>query len=163
MKEFLKFTFAPWEGRSDEVRPTTWKLYCFLLVIPFTAIFHHVIFFRPTCMLNPFGKSYADIAVISKWLVNDPSIYCAALAFVFVFFLGKKSKLVISLSRSFFLAFLPLSFWIWDIPFTGRVICDNFHDDQIMIFGSVPLRTRYFYMLGVALGVVFTTKRLFKK
>ena len=35
-----------------------WAIACALLTLPFAAILHHAVFFRPTCMLNRFGPEY---------------------------------------------------------------------------------------------------------
>jgi hypothetical protein len=34
-----------------------------------------------------------------------------------------------------------LSIWIWDIPWTGRIICEGMHD------GRAALRTRHLYLV----------------
>ena len=62
-----------------------------------------------------------------------------------------------------FLSFLPLSIWIWDIPFSGRYICSNFHDAQVMIAGVIPLTTKYFYALGIVLYLALTAYLFQKK
>jgi hypothetical protein len=114
-----------------------------LATIPLTAIFHHAIFYRPTCMLNCFGQDY-HIGVVLSWLRNDPSLPLALLAAIVVWVAGLYLSQIRPWVFAFFLAFLPLSIWIWDIPFTGRLVCYTFHD------GKTLIHSRHLYIFGIA-------------
>lgn len=118
-------------------------------VFPISALLHHAVFYRPTCMLNPFGEDYY-IEVIIKWLSNDPSLFLALLISIFLYILAGRVKLAHSAVVALVIAFLPLAIWIWDIPYTGRVICDLLHD------GKTFMHTRYLYVAGaIAWAVLF--------
>lgn len=121
-----------------------WLLIALLTIIPLAAIFHHAIFFRPTCMLNPFGPEYSP-EVIATWLRNDPSISLAIIGALMLYALGLYLPILRLWVLAFVIAFLPLSVWIWDIPFTGRAICHLFHD------GRTPIRTRHLYITGAVM------------
>jgi hypothetical protein len=55
-------------------------------------------------------------------------------------------------------AFAPLSIWIWDIPFTERIVCKIFHDGRFSVLGYT-LRTTTWYIAGTIAyaGLVFTS------
>ena len=55
-----------------------WVLLCGLAYFPIAAILHHGVFFRSTCMLNPFGPDYS-LDTLAHWLSNDPSPFVAAI------------------------------------------------------------------------------------
>jgi hypothetical protein len=59
------------------------------------------------------------------------------------------------------ISFMPLAIWIWDIPFTGRVICHHAHDDRLQVFGWA-VTSRHFYCLGVIVFVGSTIMTLRK-
>jgi hypothetical protein len=124
--------------------------YCVLAIIPLTAIAHHAVFYPTTCMLNPFGPDYSP-AVLSRWLTRDPSLLFAILLFLGIHRAGNLYPSLRHLVPAFVIAFLPLSLWIWDIPFTGRYICAHFHDFHVMLTDDVSLRSRHFYLLGALL------------
>ena len=54
-----------------------------------------------------------------------------------------------------FVSFIPLSFWVWDIPFTKRVICHNFHGGRFVVFGDISITRRYFYIFGFVVYLLF--------
>lgn len=153
-KQILWPSWGP--SDADRNRPE-WRFVCVLLVIPVTAILHHVVFHRPTCMLNNFGEAYYIPSVLFEWLSGDPSLPWAIVASVTVYHVGKNSSTIRWLTAPIFIAFLPLSLWIWDIPLTGRVICDHFHDDQLVFFDH-PMRTRYLYLFGLSVYGFFLVK-----
>jgi hypothetical protein len=127
-----------------------WAVECALLAIPLAAIFHHAVFFRPTCMLNPFGPEYTP-HVLAVWLASDPSLPLALLAAAGVFVLGLRPKLVAIRSwvPAFVIAFVPLSLWIWDVPFAGRPICTCCHDGRWIVPVLGAVRTKHMYALGL--------------
>ena len=128
---------------SDDGSTRRFALVAALSAFPATALLHHLIFFRSQCMLNPFGPEYTP-DVIRAWLVADPSPGWAAAAALTLFRMGRERRTVRAATTWFVIAFLPVTVWLWDLPFTGRVICTRFHD------GLSPLRTFHLYALGVA-------------
>ena len=145
---------APWTFEGEKVRRAWWASACAVAAIPLTAILHHSLFFKHTCMLNPFGSDYTP-DVTWKWLTHDPSWVCALAIEVLVFFIGRRAAWVKILVAPLFSAFLPLSLWIWDIPFSDRFICRHFHDGYLTLTGGNPITTKYFYALGVVLYLIF--------
>lgn len=138
-----------------------WVTVCILNIIPVTAAFHHLVFYPPTCMLNPFGPDY-DLKTTLMWLSKDPSLPWAILCMYVCIEKGRYYQFLRILSAPIFISFLPLSLWIWDIPFTGRFICSNFHDDKVMLYAGYMLRTRYFYILGALIYLTFVLSLLYK-
>lgn len=135
----------------DETGSARWHLICSALVIPLGAIFHHAVFYRPTCMLNPIRGQDYTLTVVIQWLSRDPSVYLAIIVAFITFKLGKRVSLIRLIAPFFLIAFLPLSLWIWDIPFTGRTICKHFHDERVLLADGVPLQSRHLYALGLLL------------
>jgi hypothetical protein len=118
-----------WIYRNPRLAST---LLAFGSFFPLTAVFHHAVFYQPTCMLNNFGDDYTA-AVVMAWLSLDPSPYVALLGALVVFVLAMRypaSRLAIV---AFLVATIPLTLWIWDIPFTGRIICRWGHDGRSAI------------------------------
>jgi hypothetical protein len=149
-----KAATAPWEPHQ-----TRWLTLCALLVIPLAAMWHNLFFYWTTCMLNPFGHEYtAD--VLLHWLSRDPSLPMAMLMAIGAYHLGNRVHLLRLLVAPFLLAFLPLSLWIWDIPFSGRIICENFHDLKLVLPGDFPLRGRHLYVVGAVAYVGLASMRM---
>jgi hypothetical protein len=84
------------------------------------------------CILNEIGDDYYW-DVICSWLRRDPSPYVAVLIAGAAYFGGLRIASIRVATIAFLVAALPLSIWIWDVPFTGRVICRSFHDGQSAI------------------------------
>jgi hypothetical protein len=137
-----------------------WALTCVLLVLPLAAIAHNSVFYPSRCMLDPFGADYSSLEVLSAWLSRDPSLPWSIAMALATFLLGRQVPLIKILAACLLISFMPLAIWIWDIPFTGRVICFLAHDDRLQVLGW-PVRTRYFYFLGIVLfvGVLIMTLR----
>jgi hypothetical protein len=129
-----------------------WGVIAALSFIPWTALLHHALFFRPTCMLRYFGSEYSP-SVVLTWLARDPSPYVAALLAAGLYVAGKRVAALRPWTLAFLIAFAPLSLWIWDIPFSGRAICKHMHD------GKSGIRTRYLYVMGAVLWL-FIGRRL---
>jgi hypothetical protein len=127
---------------------------CVLCVIPATAVLHHAVFMRPTCMLNGFGPDYS-LGVVADWLRHDPSIAWAALLMGLMHGLGRQSRSVRAFAAPLFLAGLPISIWIWDIPFTGRAVCHLGHDQRLALPLLGVVRSMHFYLLGAAIFAPF--------
>jgi hypothetical protein len=72
------------------------------------------------------------------------------------FLLGRQVPLIKILAACLLISFMPLALWIWDIPFTGRVICFHAHDDKLSVLGW-PIKSRYFYFLGIGFFVSVLT------
>jgi hypothetical protein len=117
-------------------------VYRALCVLPVTAILHHAVFYRPTCILNPFAGN------LSLWLTRDPSLPYAVLVVVALW-----DRVPEILARRFFFAFLPLTLWLWDLPGTGRVIHRTFHDGKLAWRGFT-VHTRDLYVFGSAVFAV---------
>jgi hypothetical protein len=99
---------------------------------PLTAVLHHAIFYRPTCILNNFGPEYT-LPVVAGWLSSDPSPYLALIGAFAVFALALYYPALRLAVLAALMATLPLTIWIWDIPFTGRIVCQLGHDGRAMI------------------------------
>lgn len=125
----------------------TWLTCSLLLFIPFTAILHHAVFYRNTCMLRYFGYDY-NLPALMKWLSNDPSPYLAAMLTPVAYGAGKKYPVLRPWALAFLIGFSPLALWIWDIPFSGRVVCRHLHD------GRSGMHSWYLYMLGAVLTLL---------
>ena len=103
-------------------------------------------------MLNPFGSEY-ELDVIGIWLRNDPSLWLGVALSIVVWKTGRKWPAIWPWVAAYGWAFLPLSLYIWDIPFTHRIICRTLHDRR-PLFGTLYLRSLYFYILGAGLFVI---------
>ena len=146
---------------ADRASRAWWGTLCVLLVIPFTAVLHHAVFFRPTCMLNSFrprGEQATDytLEAMRLWLSSDPSLYLAVVTAVLVWFAGRRLQFVRVLAAPFWVSFLPFSIWIWDIPGSGRLICKLCHDGRVILpVLDLTVRTRHLYLVGIlAYGVL---------
>lgn len=136
------------------VSSLSWCAWSVALFLPVTAVLHHAVFFRGSCMINPFGQEYTRDAV-RRWLAQDAAPRWGALAVALVCAAGlwlEAPAFQIAV-RSIVIGFAPLSLWIWDIPGSGRWICRHFHDDLWVLPVLGPVRTRHLYALSVALTV----------
>jgi len=124
--------------RSSKLAAAGVALACFF---PLTAILHHAFFYHPTCILNNFGQDYT-LSVLALWLSHDPSPYVALLGAMGTFALALYSPTFRLAALAFAIATIPLSMWIWDIPFTGRIICRLGHD------GRSPINTHDMYIFA---------------
>jgi hypothetical protein len=109
-------------------------------------------------MLRPFGADYSSVEALSAWLSRDPSLSWSLAVALGTFFLGRQIPLIKILAVCMLISFMPLAIWIWDIPFTGRLICHHAHDDKLQVLGW-SVTSRHFYGLGVVvfLGVFIMT------
>lgn len=113
-------------------------------------------------MLNNFGPDYT-LPVTATWLYRDPSLPWAMIVMVTTYVIGNRVSGIKHLVAPIFLSFLPLSIWLWDIPFSGRIICANFHGGQVSIAEGLTLSTKHFYALGATLYFVFTAYLFLRK
>ena len=98
-------------------------------------------------MLNPFGEDYTP-EVIRTILRQDASVACAIVGMMIVYGLGRRWSSVRLVVAPLFVAFLPATIWILDIPFTGRFICHQWHDGRLAIWDE-PIRSRHVYVLSL--------------
>lgn len=143
-----------------------WLLVCVTLFVPVAAALHHLIFFPHQCVLADTGYDY-DPATLAAWLARDPSPAWAALAALGIHRIGLRSRRVRSMVAPVFVAFIPLSIYLWDIPFTGKAVCRLSHDGNLILFGSTALRTLHLYGLGavvwaVLFGLLLVERRRFE-
>jgi hypothetical protein len=131
---------------TDAAARLWWKVVCVLSVLPIAALLHWGVFHRPTCMLNNFGHEYTP-AVIWAWLSRDPALPWAMVMMAAAYHIGMRRSLVRALIAPGFAAGLLFTLWIWDVPFSGRVVCGHFHDNEFMLAAGVPLRS--VHVLGV--------------
>ena len=146
-----------------------WGTIGVLLVIPFTAVLHHAVFYRPTCMLNHFNATDYNLEGLRLWLSGDPSLYVALVAAVLVWLVGRRWEVVRLLAAPLFVSFIPLSLWIWDIPGSGRLICRLCHDGRVVLpVLDHTVRSRDLYLVGIAayvllLGLTYLARRRFPR
>lgn len=117
---------ASWVYRSPRLASA---LLAFASFFPITAVLHHAIFFKPTCILNNFGSEYTP-TVIMIWLSLDPSPYVGLICAVAVFIAAVYYPPLRLAILACVIATIPLTVWIWDIPFTGRIVCMWGHDGR---------------------------------
>lgn len=151
---------ALWPFGQDAPNGRSWALTCLLIVLPTTAIFHHVVFYSTQCILNPFGSDY-DLSTIGRLLARDPSLPWAIAACGALWMFGSKREWVRQAIAPLFFAFLPLTVYLWDVPFSGRIICARLHDAQ-PILGDFHLRTLHLYA-GCAVVYLATVGYLFAR
>ena len=124
-----------------------WRMCVAASVVPFAAMLHHLVFYPRSCMLNDFGAiDYID-PIALDWFMRDPSLAWAVVLAFSLNALAQRSALVKVAVAPLFAAFLPLSIWVWDIPFSGRIVCETFHDGKFQVMGVV-MHGRYLYAFG---------------
>jgi hypothetical protein len=119
----------------------SWKMVAVLTFFPVTAILHNAIFKPHRCVLNLVGNDYYP-SVLAKWASSDPSPWLAMILTVVTYVVGARKPLFRPLVMAFLIAFLPLAIWVWDIPYTGGIVCRTLHD------GKSWLHSRHFYFFG---------------
>ena len=142
---------------ADRASRAWWGTLCVLLVLPFTAVLHHAVFCRPTCMPNHFNATDYNLEGLRLWLAGDPSLYVALVMAVLVWFAGRRLEFVRLLAAPFWVSFLPFSIWIWDIPGSGRLICKLCHDGRVVLpLLDLTVRTRHLYLVGMVAYAVLS-------
>jgi hypothetical protein len=87
-------------------------------------------------MVNPFWSASAtNSAILLEWLAMDPSPYLGLIAATLAYVLMRLRTSTVLYVAAFIAVSVPLSIWVWDLPFTGRVICWTFHDDRTFLKG----------------------------
>lgn len=153
---------APLSHAPPQLNRDWWAALCIACIIPIAAVLHHRIFWLSQCMLNPFGDDYTP-SVIHAWLLGDPSLPWAIILAGVCWVLGTIYAPLKMMVAPVFSSTLPLSVWLWDIPFSGRFICRHFHDGGLALATGVPLSTRHFYGLAGLLYLAFVGAILVKE
>ncbi len=124
-----------------------WRWTCATLVVPYAAVLHHAVFFPRTCVWNPFEGADRFSTNPGRLLREDPSLPWAVAAAVLTYRAGKNRRPVRRLVGPLFASTVPLSVWLWDLPFSGRVLCRTVHDGNLKV-GRVKVRSAHFYPLA---------------
>ena len=154
IKQILWPPLAPINASVSSSSQVYWRVICALCVIPLTAILHHAVFYPHTCILDPFGPEYTP-AIAVKWLSRDPSLPWSIIVMTSTYHLGNHHDRFNILVSPAFISFVPLSLWVWDIPFTKRIICRHFHGGRLMVLGDISISRRYFYLFGFVVYLLF--------
>ena len=148
--------------KQDGGTGKSWVAQAAALFIPFTAILHHAVFFPRNCILNKFGRDY-DFASVSLLLQRNPAFPWAIVAVLTTYRLGlhaRWGRFVRLAALPFWIGFLPLSVWVWDIPFLSQPICRHWHDGRLVLPIIGPMRSLYLYMFGLLAGAVLYAWRV---
>ena len=147
-------------SRRFSDRLESWHAACILLAIPLTAMLHHLLQGH-RCMLETYGTDY-NFAALKQLFLRDPSLPWAIVAMVVAYHLGKAWPLLRQAAAPAFAALLPLTIWLWDIPFSGRFVCHHLHDGRVHLAG-VRLNTTWIYALCLLLYCIFQSMLVYRK
>ena len=142
-----------------------WALVCVLSVFPLAAILHYTITFHTTCMLNPFyhwGNDYSNPTLLRYWLTRDPALWAGMLLAHIGYHRGLRWPVLRFHVGIFLVATLPFTIWVWDIPFTNRVLCRTLHDDRLQLAGFGVTGSHIFllcFLLHAALFLLLRRRR----
>jgi hypothetical protein len=125
-------------------------------IFPIAAALHNLVFRRSMCMLNLIGPDY-DASTIITWLDEDPSLPWAIVLTAAMSYAVTKWPAMRLPAILIWFSFLPITLWIWDIPFTGRFICHRFHD------GRSPIHSRHLYELSLLIYFACFSTLWFRK
>jgi hypothetical protein len=130
-----------------------WRVMCLLSVIPVAAAYHNVVLpaTRSTCMLNPLHMPDWNLQSIYMFLTSDPSLLLAIASMGIVYALGLRIGTIRALVAPAFVSSILYSLWIWDIPFTGRLICLTIHDNRLLLWDGQPLNSRVVILVSLGL------------
>jgi hypothetical protein len=120
---------ASWVYSTPRLASALLSLWSFF---PLTAMLHHAVFYKPTCILNNFGPDYTP-DVIMAWLSLDPSPYVASIGALLIFMGAMRYPALRLAVLASLIATIPLTIWIWDIPFTERIVCRLGHDGRSVV------------------------------
>ncbi len=67
------------------------------------------------------------------------------------------------LAAPVFVSFLPVNLYVWDIPFSGRIICDLFHDGNSIETIGFALRAKHVYLFSLFIYCVFSGLVFYKR
>ena len=133
-----------------------WGLVCVLCVFPLAAILHYTLTFHTTCMLNPFyhwGNDYSNPTLLRYWLTRDPALWAGMLIAHIGYHRGLRMPALRTHAGIFLVATAPFTLWVWDIPFTNRVLCRTLHDDRLQVAG-VTITGNHIFLMAFVLHVV---------
>jgi hypothetical protein len=102
-------------------------------------------------MLNNFGRE--SVATYIQWLSRDPSLPWAILFALLTFWLGIREPRLRPLVLACLIGFAPATLWVWDLPFSGRLICHTFHDERVVLPLLGPLHSKHLYILGLVVSL----------
>lgn len=103
-------------------------------------------------MLNRIGPDY-DLHTIGLWLSRDPSLPLGIVIALIVYFAGKKFGFLRTITAIGVVASVPLVVWVWDIPFTHRIVCSSFHDSKLRLPDGTIVTSLWIYVLSAILFV----------
>ena len=146
--------------RTRTSSPRSWAAQCVALFFPVTAILHHAVFFPRTCMLNPTGALEYAPTVVGRMLTHDASWALGMVAAVGVWLLGRRVPTIQRLVPPFLIGFIPLTLWIWDIPFADRPICTGGHDGRLVVPVIGHVGTRHVYALCIFIFALLMLPRV---
>jgi len=130
-----------------------WLRTCRLLVVPYTAVLHHALFFPGTCLWVPFEATPHRTTDLRRFVREDGSLVWSIALAAATYRLGQRRPKVQRLFGPLVTGLLPLSLWIWDVPFSERAMCRYLHDGKLSIKGC-PVRTAHIYSLSAILYMV---------
>lgn len=107
-------------------------------------------------MLNPHQATDYSFEAIAWLITNDPSIALGFAVTAMVSTAGVRFSQLRVWVFAFVFAFLPLTIWLWDIPATGRFVCEHFHD------GRAHIRSAHLYAVGIAAFLIIVLKSSFR-
>lgn len=108
-------------------------------------------------MLNQVGQDY-NLQTIRAIALHDASLPWAILCMIAVYQLGKGAPWIRRIVVPAFAASIPLTVWLWDIPFTRGIVHRHFHDGQFLIAPGIPLNTLWIYGMCLAMYVGFQVR-----
>jgi len=85
----------------------------------------------------------------------DLSLPIASILVLIIYYIGRKYNFIQKLIYPVPFSFLIYSLYVWDIPFTQRIICREFHDGRCVLFGGLVLKGSH--ILFCSLFVYFIT------
>ncbi len=138
---------------TDRAARRWWLATSVLCFFPFGAVLHNRVWWKPICMMNPFGVDYTDWETLKMWLSQDATPSSAALACLCMFLVGRRWWWVRAMAAPIFVCGLPLSVWLWDIPGSGRWVCLNLHNNRLLLWPGQPLTTPLLTVLYLAMYI----------
>jgi len=117
-----------------------WLFVSLASILPLTAVLHHAVFCPYTCILQPLTTTDYSSPVMIRWLRSDPAPTIALVIASGMFIIGRLSERVHLPVVALLVVTAPLTLWIWDVPFTSRVVCRFLHD------GRAGVHTRHLYL-----------------
>jgi len=136
---------------------TAWRRTCALLVLPGAAVLHHALFFPRTCMWVPFEGDDSRAADVRRLVCEDGSLSWAIALAAGTYRLGEWRPGMRRLFTPLVPGLLPVTLWLWDLPFTRRALCEHLHDGKLTVSGH-SVRTAHVYVLSAGLYVALLAR-----